>query len=121
VLLRRIVVLALLGLIACLAVGLGPAMVGDDAGQAITSVASVAPATARPAPAHDDGDRAAPCVVRADCAGGLGLVTVALLPVVALAAAVSGPIATPATRVISRRVSLRSRLSADRLLRPPQA
>jgi hypothetical protein len=113
------VVVALLGLFACLAVGLGPSTLSDGAGQVVAT--ATATATRQSTTAGHDGDRAAPCVVRADCAGGFALVTVALLPIVALAANRIGPIATPATRVTTKASSLRSRLSADRLLRPPQA
>jgi hypothetical protein len=109
---RRIVLVALLGLVASVAIGLGPAMLGDGAREALS---------AAPADSHHVSDRTAPCVLRADCAGGLGLVTVALLPLVVAAAATVLPAPAPAGRVVTRRERLRSRLAADRLLRPPQA
>lgn len=110
---RRIVLVALLGLVASLAIGLGPAMLGDGGGQALSGTTSPA--------SHQADDRGAPCVIRADCAGALGLVTVALLPLAVVMAATVLPAPAPAARVVTRRERLRSRLAADRLLRPPQA
>ena len=111
---RRIVLVALLGLVASVAIGLGPAMLGDGVSQALT-------AGKAGGERHHVDDGGAPCAIRADCAGGLGLVTVALLPLAVAAAATVLPTPAPVARVVTRRERLRSRLAADRLLRPPQA
>ena len=116
---RRSLLLALLGLIACLAIGLGPAMIGEDPGQAFSSVGSLT--TAHPDSGRNTDATDAPCILRADCAGGLGLVTVALLPLVVMTAATVLPSPAPAHRVRHRPTRLRDRLVAERLLRPPQA
>jgi hypothetical protein len=93
--LRRIVVLALVALV----VGLGVAT-------ASTQAATI------------DDDRQ-PCVSSVECAGASVLVGIGLAMVVP--AVLSGPPAlAPVTRLISRPRTLRPRLAASRLYRPPR-
>jgi len=105
---RRLLIVALLGLV--LVVGFALGQTGGSADWLPAEVTHSHSATS---------DHDSPCVLRAECGGAWAFGTAALLLVVTVAAPTIGAAAT-GTRLTSRPQLLLSRLEASRLERPPQ-
>jgi hypothetical protein len=130
---RRVLVVALLGLVLSLGALAGGALAPatstavESAGAVPTAVehgqanASLPPAAlGTPADGYQRAGDGAPCIVRADCGGAAWLLGGAslLLAVLVTVPAIGGPVlVTPATRPPRK---LLSQLLAGRLFRPPQ-
>jgi hypothetical protein len=106
---RRLLLVALLGLVLAIGGALGRPDIG----------AATAPASAVSHSEAGHREATGPCVTRPDCAGALAFGTAALLLAVVVTSPTVGAVTT-GTRLTSRPQLPLSRLEASRLFRPPQ-
>ena len=106
---RRLLIVALLGLVLVVGGALGRPDVG----------AAAAPASVVTHSEAGQHDGTTPCVTRPDCAGALAFGAAALLLAVVVTVPTVGAVTT-GTRLTSRPQLPLSRLEAGRLFRPPQ-